>query len=201
MRARLTIEERRRRKREKCASTCPYPKTGKNREKARRKRKHRYAKDAGFRKHIGDLCKSWREKNHDYDMLRKTIAAINECGNEAVQARKNETRRKWFAKQPKKVVKAFRKRQAEASLAWYYRQKDDPELGELFRLIQKPITEFYTVEMKETARMQYKAIMDRRREERRRKRIDRLMEGCTEKQKARIRGRLVRKEGSYDEHR
>lgn len=185
MSARLTLEERRRRKREKMRQYWSIPG---NREKASRKRKQRYAKDAGFRKHIGDLCKSWREKNHDYDMLRKTIAAINECGNEAVQARKNETRRKWFAKMPKKVVEAFRKRQVNASLAWYYRQMNDTELGELFRLIKKPITKFYTVEMKESAMVQYRAIMDRRREERRRKRIDRLMEGCTEKQKARIRG-------------
>lgn len=185
MSARLTLEERRRRKRKKMRQYMSIPE---NREKASRKRKQRYAKDAGFRKHVGDLCKSWREKNHDYDMLRKTIAAINECGNEAVQARKNETRRKWFAKQPKKVVEAFRKHRVKASLAWYYRQKNDPELGELFRLVMKRVTKFYTVEMKEAARVQYRAIMDRRREERRRKRIDRLMEGCTEKQKARIRG-------------
>lgn len=158
-----------------------------NRVRASQKQKQRYAKDAGFRKHIGDLCKSWREKNHDYDMLRKTIAAIKECGNEAVQARKNETRRKWIAKMPKKVEKAFRKHQVKASLAWYYRQMDDPELGKLFRLTKKAVTKFYTVEMKEAARVQYRAIMDRRRAERRRKRIDRLMEGCTEKQKARIR--------------
>ena len=185
MSARLTQEERRRRKREKMRQYRSIPE---NREKASRKRKQRYAKDAGFRKHIGDLCKSWREKNHDYDMLRKTIAAINECGNEAVKARKNETRRKWIARQPKRVIRTYRERQVKASLAWYYRQMNDPGLGELFRLIKKPITKFYTVEMKEAARVQYRAIMDRRREERRRKRIDRLMEGCTEKQKARIRG-------------
>ena len=185
MRARLTLEERRRRKREKMRQYMSIPE---NREKASRKRKQRYAKDAGFRKRISEIYKSWREKNRDYDMLRKTIAAINECGNEAVQARKNKTRRKWFARHPKKVVEAFRKRQAKTSQAWYYRQMNDPELGALFRLIQKPITKFYTAEMKEAAREQYRAIMDRRREERRRKRIDRLMEGCTEKQKARIRG-------------
>ena len=182
---RLTLDEQRRRNREKMRQYMSIPE---NREKASRKRKQRYAKDAGFRKRISEINKSWREKNHDYDMLRKTIAAINECGNEAFLARKNETRRKWFAKQPKKVVKAFRKRQAKASQAWYYRQMNDPELGELFRLVMKPVTKFYTVEMKEAARVQYRAIMDRRREERRRKRIDRLMEGCTEKQKARIRG-------------
>ena len=142
-----------------------------------------------------------REKMRQYMSIpenreRKTIAAINECGNEAVKARKRELRRKWFAKHPKKVVKAFRKRQVKASLAWYYRQMKDPELGELFRLVMKPVTKFYAVEIKEAARVQYRAIMDRRREERRQKRIASLMEGGTDEQKARIRGRLERMGGS-----
>lgn len=136
--------------------------------------KRRYWRDAEFRETISNNNRAWREKNKGFDMLRKTIAAIYECGDEAIQARKNARLRAWKQKKTPSELAEFRKRQSKLSRAWHLRQLNDPEIGELFRATLRRVNGTFTQEMKDAAVAKYRAIMERRKEERRARRIEGL---------------------------
>ena len=68
----------------------------------------------------------------------------------------------------------FRKSQTKANREWYHKQCKDPEMGELFKMTKRPVSRTFTKEMRGAAIAQYKAIMEKRKEMRRTKRLEDL---------------------------
>ena len=179
MRATLSVEEREARRREnKRKYMRKYMSDPENRKRAYKQIyasiKRRYWRDAECRETISNNNRAWREKNKAYDTLRKTIDAINECGDEEKQKRANKRHRAWIQSMTHSEFEDYRKRQTKAQHDWYYRQMNDPEIGELFRATLRRVNGTFTQEMKDAAVAKYRAIMERRKEERRARRIEGL---------------------------
>lgn len=154
-----------------------------------RRQKERYAKDPAFRKKMKKYQKEWRSKNHGYDMLRKTIQMYENCSNQKWLAKRRKQIKKRISNMTKSQWAEYRKKNTKAALAWYHRQMNDPELGQLYRLQKREVTRFFTQEMRDAAREKYQAIMAKRKEQRRRQRVKSLIKGLTKWQKKKIQSR------------
>ncbi len=154
-----------------------------------RRQRERYAKDPAFRKKMKKYHKEWRRKNHEYDMLRKTIQMYEDCGNQKLLAKRRRQKKKRISNMTKSRWAEYRKKNTKAASAWYHCQMNDPELGQLYRLQNRKVTRFFTQEMRDAAREKYQDIMAKRKEQRRRQRVQSLMKGLTKWQKKKIQSR------------
>ena len=184
-RASKRLNERRKSDPEYIRKRREYSKEYHQRPEVRQRLRRRYANSPELRERISCTNRRWREKNHDYDMLRKALDAMR---GKTLEQREHErelamARRKRMGK---RRLARLKKHTSEMSCAWAKRQATDAEIGSAFRMRAKKPSDKVTAEQILDAQEFYARKMAERKHRRRRNRVYSLLKGCTEEQKRRL---------------
>ena len=156
-------------------------------EKTKEQHKKRYMKDKSFREKYAKLSSDWRKRNQDYDRIRKTVDAWRKDGEFLSKRRK--WYKDWYDSLSAKKKKTHLKRMNKLSRAWYLRQRDDPEIGWAFKIINNN-SKGISAEERERARSFYKKKMKERKDAKRAKQLEERLKGCTEHQRKKVLSKL-----------
>lgn len=150
--------------------------------------KRRYATDSEFRAQKLACGKAWREKNREYDILRKKIDFYTLSPKQ--RKRRNATQKAWLGSLDAERRASLYEKVKKQAAAWAKKQYNDPEIGPLWKIFTSK-SKGVTARMKAKAKRQYNAIMERRKLERRMARIHSLMDACNPDLRQRAISRLL----------
>lgn len=156
-------------------------------EKKKEQHKKRYRKDKSFREKFAKLCSDWRKRNKDYDRIRKTVDAWRK--DLEFLSKKRKWYKDWYDSLSATKKKKHLKRMNRLSRAWYVRQRDDPEIGWAFKIINNR-SKGISAEERDLARAYYNKKMKERKDAKRAKQLEERLQGCTEHQRKKVLSKL-----------